>query len=342
MAFRVLIVHVIAYLLPLAMLLAVGNSPSRAVLGAFGGSVGWDLLRILVVVIAGSGVFMLWKFVLQPERNRFRFNPSQNRKAVERMMRRYPRFYDTSDAEFSWVRQFEEHAPEIMTEIKEFLASDAAQQGFRTAYENTLLSLSPTWTTVNLISYGSTSSPDLPRTSRLVSGLPNVFNCNVSRMVPHSELKSHAGEATCYVRCHMGVKVPATAPTTALHVGGEVRSWKEGEVIAFCDGHWHGAVNGADSERLVLIFDVMPERLRWYTRQYCALMLALNATLYILPGRFNLDEPLWRPSILAGYVGLATIGLPVLCAFYLRFKYSDQARPAWSRRLREAGFGFYY
>jgi len=43
-----------------------------------------------------------------------------------------------------------------------------------------------------------------------------------------------------------------------------------------------------------------------------------------------------------GYFGLATIGLPLFSALYLRFKYSDKARPAWSRRLREVGFGFYY
>jgi hypothetical protein len=140
----------------------------------------------------------------------------------------------------------------------------------------------------------------------------------------------------------MGIKIPATAPTTAMHVGDEVRSWEEGKVIAFCDGHWHGAVNGADEERLVLIFDVMPERYSWYTRQFCALMLALNVTLHVLPGRFNLDEPVWKPGILAGYLSLATLGLPLLTAYYFRFKYSDKARPAWSRRLRDAGFGFYY
>lgn len=164
----------------------------------------------------------------------------------------------------------------------------------------------------------------------------------MSRIPPRTELKSHAGESNCYIRSHLGIKIPAESPVTALHVGAEVRSWKEGEVTAFCDAHWHGAWNHADSDRLVLIFDVMPERLRWYTRQYCALMVALNATLYVLPGRMNLDEPAWRPSILLGYLGLATIGLPLFSAFYLRFKYSDTARPAWSRRLREVGFGFYY
>lgn len=342
MALRLLIVHIFAWVLPVSILLAMGSSPSESVFSPFGSNFGWDLLRFLVLVVAGSSVFLIWKFVIQPESNNFRLNPTQNRETIEQLMKNFPKFYDTSAAEFAWVQQLEQNAAEVIKEILDYLANDEAEKEFRTAYENTLLSLSPTWTTLNLISYGSTSSEVLPRTLKLVSQLPNVFNCNVSRIMPRSELKSHAGESTCYIRCHMGVKIPAKAPVTAMRVGDETRSWEEGKIIAFCDGHWHGAVNGADSERLVLIFDVMPERFSWYTRQYCALMLALNSTLYILPGRFNLDEPIWRPSILFGYLGLATVGLPILVVFYLRFKFSDKARPAWSRRLREAGFGFYY
>lgn len=342
MALRLFFMHIFGWLLPVTIMFSVYSSPSRAVFGAFGENFAWDILRLLVVIIAASGAFLIWKFVIQGERNKFRLNPSQNQVAVKKFMKRFPTFYDTSEEEFAWVKPLEEHAPEIINEVMTYLESDAAKKEFRTAYENTLLSLSPTWTTLNMISYGSVSSNELPRTLDLVSQLPNVFNCNVSRVQPHSVLKSHAGESSSYIRCHMGIKIPAEAPVTAMHVGEETRSWKEGKVMAFCDGHWHGAVNGADSERLVLIFDVMPERLGWYTRQYCALMLALNATLYILPGRFNLDEPIWRPGIFLGYLGLATIGLPILSAFYLRFKYSDRARPAWSRRLREVGFGFYY
>lgn len=342
MALRLLLVHVFGWLLPAVVLLSVFSSPSQAVFGPLGDSIAWDLLRMVFVLIAVSAVFLVWKFVVQPEINKFRLNPSQNPETVRKLVKKYPKFYDTAQKEFSWVQPFERKAHEIIAEISEFLKSDAAAKEFRTAYENTLLSLSPTWTSMNLISYGSISSEELPRTLGLVSQLPNVFNCNVSRIPPRTELKSHAGESTCYIRCHMGVKIPAEAPVTAIHVGGETRSWKEGKVIAFCDGHWHGARNGADSERLVLIFDVMPERLKWYTRQYCAMMLALNVTFYLLPGRMNMDEPIWRPSILAGYLAFATIGLPMFAAFYLRFKYSDAVRPVWTRRLREVGFGFYY
>ncbi len=230
MALRVLVFHIVAYIVPLTLILAVSNSSSRPAFGVYGTSVTWDLLRLLIVIIAASGGFMLWKFVIQPELNKFRFNPSQNRKTVERLMRRYPKFHDTSKANFSWIQDIEKHAPEIINEIKEFRKDDAADQLFQTAYQNDILSLSPTWTTLNLISYGSINSHDLPRTLEILNQAPNIFNCNVSRMVPRSELKQHAGESTCYIRCQLGLQIPAEAPTTAIHVSDETRSWKEGEV----------------------------------------------------------------------------------------------------------------
>ena len=342
MGLRLLIFHLLGWWLPVTLLLQLGSAPEQTVFSPFGDSLSWDLLRLVVLLSAASTALILWKFVVQPELNGFRLNPSQNRKTVEWVMKKFPRFYDTSGEEFAWLRKFEAQAHEAIAEIREFLGSDLARVEFRTAYENNLLSLSPTWTSLNLLSYGTARSDILPRTSRLVNALPNVFNCNVSRVLPRSVLKSHAGESSSYIRCHMGITIPAKAPITALHVGGEIRSWEEGKVTAFCDGHWHGAMNGADSDRLVLIFDVMPERLSWYKRQYCALMRALNTTLYILPGRFNLDEPIWRPAIFAGNISLATVGIPMLAAFYLYFKYSSNAHAVWSRRLREAGFGFYY
>lgn len=342
MAFRVLIAHILGYSLPLHFAFAMLASPERPLFGAFGDSVLWDLLRLIAVTIGASGAFLLWKFILQPELHGFRYNPSQRREVVERVMKRFPKFYDTKEAEFGWVTQFEQCAPEILSELNAYLRRSSAKQAFHTAYDNEILSLSPSWATLNLISYGLDNSTELPRTLELVRQIPNVFTCNVSRMKPQSALKEHAGEASCYVRCHMGLIVPATAPTTALHVGGTTQPWATGKVTAFCDAHWHGAVNGADNYRYVLIFDIMRKRLGWYTEQYCALMLALNVTIYLLPGRFSLDEPLWRPGIFASYVGFGTIGLPLITSYYLYFKHSDKARPTWTKRLRDAGFGFYY
>jgi hypothetical protein len=292
-----------------------------------------------------TAAFLAWKIWFQPRLHGFRFNRAQSPEAVANLQKRHPVYYDTSGDDFSWVNDLEtDGAREILSEVRQFIAEGEESPAFKTAYQNDVLSLSPTWKTLNLMSYG-TVSPNvelLPRTWNVIDRLPNVFTCNLSKMGPQTELKPHAGESTSYIRCHLGVQIPDRAPNTALHVAGQERSWDEGKVIAFCDGHWHGARNKSDEERYVLIFDVMPERLSWYTKQFCALMVATNVTQLILPGRLSLDEPMWKPPVLLGYLGLATIGTPLLVGFYFYFRYFCRDRTPWTRRLAKAGFGFYY
>ena len=303
-----------------------------------------SVVALVIVLYAVALLFMGWKFDVQPRLNGFRFNSAQNPETVESELAGLPIFYDITESEFSWVADLEAGASEIIGEVRDFLAGEDNPEAtkFHTAYHNTVLSLGPTWKTLNLLSYGTVNSDLLPRTVDIISRVPNVFTCNLSKLGAHAEVKPHAGESTSYVRCHLGIDIPAPAPLTALHVGGEVVSWEEGRVLAFCDGHWHGAYNHSDDDRFVMIFDIMPESLAWYTKQFCALMVAFNVTQHLLPGRLNLDEPMWRPRILLGYAGLATLGVPLFTAFYVYFRYLCRTRPKWVGRLSGAGFGFYY
>lgn len=43
-------------------------------------------------------------------------------------MKKNPKFYDTGTREFSWVQPFEQQAPVIISEVMEFLESDAAER----------------------------------------------------------------------------------------------------------------------------------------------------------------------------------------------------------------------
>ena len=58
------------------------------------------------------------------------------------------------------------------------------------------------------------------------SRVPNVFTCNLSKLAGHSEVKSHAGESTSYIRCHLGVEVPARAPSPRFMSAGRRRHGK--------------------------------------------------------------------------------------------------------------------
>lgn len=343
---RILVVGAALIALIVLALWSAGFPPTQLLVSTrpLNGSLLVALLACVIAVHLASGGFLLWKFKIQPYRNGFLFNPSQEPKIALRALQGVPVFYDTGSPEFAWVRQLEKNASPIIAEIFSLLNGQdtVAEQTFRKAYDNKVLALGASWRSLNIISYGAVNAAILPKTLDILRRVPNLFTCNLSKMAPHSRLKFHSGESSCYIRCHLGIKIPATAPVTALHVGGEVKSWQEGKVQAFCDAHWHGAVNDSDEARYVLIFDVMPERLAWYTKQFCALMLAFTVTLYLVPGRMSLDEPLWRPGVLLGYVSFTSLGIPLLAALYVYFRYLCRRRPAWLRRLADAGFGFYF
>jgi hypothetical protein len=299
---------------------------------------------IILLQLAATG-FLLWKIDIQPRLSGFVFNHTQNPEVVRRNLGGVPKFYDTNTPGLaSSVATVEKNAPMILAEIRTVLAEHKGVigDGFRIAYNNKVMALSSSWRTLNIISYGVTNSALFPKTLEILKSVPNLFICNLSRMGPRSQLKFHAGESSCYIRCHLGVKIPAEAPISALYVDDEMRSWEEGRVQAFCDAHWHGAVNSSDQTRYVLIFDIMPANLGWYTKQFCALMLAFSVTQYLLPGRLSSNEPLWHPSVLIGYICLVTVGIPLAVGLYFYFRYFCRRRPTWLRRLADAGFGFYF
>ena len=53
--------------------------------------------------------------------------------------------------------------------------------------------------------------------------------------------------------CHLPLIVP---PGCGFRVGGEVREWREGELLVFDDTVEHEAWNDGASDRIILIFDV--------------------------------------------------------------------------------------
>jgi len=344
MALRILLVQ-LAWIALFVVLYGFGLFPSLTAILAFLGS-GFlgGVVAAVLILYAATLLFMAWKVELQPRLNGFLLNPSQNKPVVDMFMRNQPVFYDTTQTEFAWVKDLERDAGAIRAEAYGLMGGKDGEPNaaFKTAYDNHLLKLGASWKTINLMSYGEANSPLMPRTMEILRRVPNLFLANLSRMAPRSRLVFHAGESTSYVRCHLGIKIPAAAPVTAMYVRDQERSWQEGKVLAFCDGQWHGAVNGSDEDRYVLIFDVMPSRLGWYTRQFCALMVSFNVTQLLLPGRLGLDAPLWQPRVFLANTLMATVGMPMIAGFYAYFRYVARKRPRWLGRLGKAGFGFYY
>lgn len=79
---------------------------------------------------------------------------------------------------------------------------------------------------------------------------PNVF---FSILRPHSKIPPHTGVTNTRAIVHLPLIVPEGC---GFRVGGETRSWVEGQPFAFDDTIEHEAWNGSDELRAILICDV--------------------------------------------------------------------------------------
>src|SRR5690606_1134471 len=97
----------------------------------------------------------------------------------------------------------------------------------------------------------------LPVTWKVFRSVPGITSVSISRLIAGVTIPAHHGDTNAIYRCHLGIKIPAGAPACAFVVEDEVREWKEGQILSFCDARYHYAQNLTAEDRYVILFDVM-------------------------------------------------------------------------------------
>ncbi|NUQ18482.1 MAG: aspartyl/asparaginyl beta-hydroxylase domain-containing protein, partial [Sphingomonas sp.] len=177
------------------------------------------------------------------------------------------RYYERS--ELPWVAEVEAATPTIKAELLDYLA--AGEDHFspymvsdptrpRSDFHGLLDN--PDWSTLYIWSKGG-PVPGLterfPRTMEVLQKLqlprisvraPSIL---FSRLAPGARIPAHHGVMNARLICHLPLIVP---PGCGFRVGGEVREWREGELLIFDDTVEHEAWNNGSADRIILIFDV--------------------------------------------------------------------------------------
>jgi ornithine lipid ester-linked acyl 2-hydroxylase len=96
-------------------------------------------------------------------------------------------------------------------------------------------------------------------TSLIHEQVPGHGAAGFSVLTPGTRIIPHRGWQGHYLRCHIGLDVPAG--DCALRVAGETRRWRQGEPLIFDDRLEHEAWNETASARVVLLFDFDPQML---------------------------------------------------------------------------------
>ncbi len=135
------------------------------------------------------------------------------------------------------------------------------------------------------------------KTMALLNAIPNVTLVSFNLLEPQSNIKPHFGDTNAIIRCHLGLKIPSTAPICALKVKEEVRGWQEGKVVGFIDAYTHEAWNHSDETRIILLFDILKPEFVKKKRIVCA---TVQSSLYlqklgnIFPKLYTINRKIYR------------------------------------------------
>jgi aspartyl/asparaginyl beta-hydroxylase (cupin superfamily) len=184
-----------------------------------------------------------------------------------------PFFYEPSD--FPWVKQLEENWLAIRREIEALL--EQHQDRLKPYFNRTMAFPPDRWKTLGFYYWNYRLHKNCracPQTVRLLESIPNMTAGSLSVLEPGTNINPHQGDTNAIIRVHLGLSIPAPLPDCGMQVGTDIREWKEGKALLFCDAHAHLAWNSTKERRLVLIVDVMRPQFAAQTAAICSHVLA--------------------------------------------------------------------
>lgn len=102
-----------------------------------------------------------------------------------------------------------------------------------------------------------------PKTYAMLKGIPSVKAAMFAELPPGAKLNPHRDPFAGSMRFHLGLATP-NDDRCFIDVDGIRHSWRDGEGVIFDETYIHWAINGSDSDRLILFCDVeRPMRFGW-------------------------------------------------------------------------------
>jgi beta-hydroxylase len=102
-----------------------------------------------------------------------------------------------------------------------------------------------------------------PKTYALLKAIPSVKAAMFAELPPGGKLNPHRDPYAGSLRYHLGLATP-NDDRCFIDVDGERHSWRDGQGVMFDETFIHWAINGSESDRIILFCDVeRPMRYRW-------------------------------------------------------------------------------
>lgn len=102
-----------------------------------------------------------------------------------------------------------------------------------------------------------------PQTVALLRRIPSVKAAMFAELPPGAKLNPHRDPYAGSLRYHLGLATP-NDDRCFIEVDGQRHSWRDGQSVIFDETYIHWAVNGSESNRVILFCDIeRPMRFRW-------------------------------------------------------------------------------
>jgi beta-hydroxylase len=102
-----------------------------------------------------------------------------------------------------------------------------------------------------------------PETYNLLQSIPSVKAAMFAELPPGGKLNQHRDPFAGSLRYHLGLATP-NDDRCFIEVDGQPYSWRDGEGVIFDETYIHWAINGSESDRIILFCDVeRPMRWGW-------------------------------------------------------------------------------
>lgn len=209
-------------------------------------------------------------------------------------------------SEFPELARLQENWPIIRAEAENLLALKkikAAEQnddaGFNSFFKNG-------WKRFYLKWYDA-SHPSAerlcPQTYALLQSIPSVKAAMFAELPPGGKLNPHRDPFAGSMRYHLGLATP-NDDRCFIEVDGERHSWRDGQGVVFDETFIHWAINGSESDRVILFCDVeRPMRYRWmgaFNRWFGRTVMTAAASPNETGDQVGLVSKLFRISFYAG------------------------------------------
>ncbi|MDF1699025.1 MAG: aspartyl/asparaginyl beta-hydroxylase domain-containing protein [Saprospiraceae bacterium] len=165
-------------------------------------------------------------------------------------------FYNTG--EFDWVKDLESNYLIIREELLNYVEQEKDQ--IKPYFNKNLVAKKSVWRTSAFLFWKwnfRKNQKICPKTMKIIKQIPNLISASISILEPESEIKPHRGDTNGIIRGHLPLIVPNETELLGFQVNDEIKIWEEGKLLLFNDAAYHSAWNRAQSDRIVMIIDVV-------------------------------------------------------------------------------------